>query len=194
MREMRTPSSLGALRGAPRASRSRRERGVVLPGAVALLGASGVFAAGAMLVLTEPVENAPEARRPAPPAATQTEDVVEDLVATESTGLRVIAGERLKKKKPPKIVRSEVYVEIYNNSSVVGLAGTTASRAQGVGWNVVSVDNWYGSIAAPTVYYGPEMRRQANLLATDLGVDRVVPAVEPMGFDRLTVILTAGYS
>ena len=172
----------------------RSDRGVVLPGAVALLGASGVFAAGAMLVLTDPTDAATAAPRPAPPVATQTEDAVEDIAASESTGLRVVSGERLKKKKPPKIVRSEMYVEIYNNSSVVGLAGETASRAQGVGWSVVAVDNWYGSIAAPTVYYGQGLRRQANLLATDLGIDRVVPAVEPMGFDRLTVILTSGYS
>ena len=176
-------------------SRAAEQRGVVLPGAVALLGASGVLAAGALLVLTDPAGPDQAAAKPAPAAASSSPSAqVEDPVATQQTGLRVVAGERLRKKKPPKIVRSAEYVEIYNNSSVVGLAGGAAARAQGVGWNVVAVDNWYGTIAAPTVYYPPKMRRQADLLATDLGVDRVVPAVAPMSFDRLTVILTSGYS
>ncbi|QWC84079.1 LytR C-terminal domain-containing protein [Nocardioidaceae bacterium] len=166
---------------------------MVLPGAIAMLGAGGVLAAGALLVLTEPggADQAAAVAPAAPSAPRQTQDLqVADPSDEQSTGVRVLSGEQLSKKKPPKIVRSEEYVEIYNNTGIVGLAADSASRAQGVGWNVVAVDNWYGTIVDTTVYYPSGMRRQANLLATDLGIDRVVPAVDPMSGDRLTVILT----
>ena len=49
--------------------------------------------------------------------------------------------------------RGGTYVEVYNNSGISGLAGTTAARAQGAGWQVVGSDNWYGTIPASTVYF-----------------------------------------
>lgn len=83
------------------------------------------------------------------------------------------------------------YVEIYNNTQITGLAGSTSAEVQGAGWKVVGTDNWYGgSIPDTTVYYPARLKKQAELLAEDLGVDRVRPAVEPMKFDRLTLILT----
>jgi hypothetical protein len=82
---------------------------------------------------------------------------------------------------------------VFNNSGISGLAGSTAARAQGAGWQVVGSDNWYGTIDASTVYYPDRLRRQAKLLAKDLGISRVKPMFAPMGGDRLTVILTADY-
>ena len=76
---------------------------------------------------------------------------------------------------------------------MIGLAGKTAGRATAAGWNVIGSDNWYGTVDASTVYFGPKMRAAADLLAADLGITVVKPAVEPMRFDRLTVILTADY-
>jgi hypothetical protein len=88
-------------------------------------------------------------------------------------------------------VRSEVYVDVYNNSGITGLAGATAARASDAGWQVVGADNWYGTIPASTVYYPQRLEAAAKVLALDLGISRVVPAIEPMDLDRLTVILTA---
>jgi len=82
------------------------------------------------------------------------------------------------------------YVEVYNNSTVSGLAAQTAAELQDAGWQVVGTDNWYGNIPATTVYFPDRLQEQAELLARDLGVARVLPAVSPMRFDRLTVILT----
>jgi hypothetical protein len=98
----------------------------------------------------------------------------------------------VKKDKPPPVQRGKVYVEVYNNSGITGLAGEVAARADRAGWQVVGADNWYGSIPASTVYYPQRLERAGKLLAADLGIDRTRPAIEgPMKLDRLTVVLTA---
>lgn len=84
----------------------------------------------------------------------------------------------------------EVYVEVYNNTTISGLAASTAAQLQDGGWQVVGVDNWHGDIPASTVYYPDGMSGEANQLAQALGITRVRGAVAPMKFDRLTVILT----
>jgi hypothetical protein len=91
------------------------------------------------------------------------------------------------------VQRGKISVVIFNNSNVKGLAGKTSSRAQSVGWNVVATANWYGTVDASTVYYGPRLKAAAELLATDLGIARIKPAIAPMQFNRVTVILTADY-
>jgi hypothetical protein len=88
------------------------------------------------------------------------------------------------------VERGKVYVEVYNNSAVTGLAGRVAQKAGNVGWQVVGADNWYGTIPTSTVYYPKKLERAAKLLALDLGIERTAPAVEPMRMDRLTLILT----
>ncbi len=90
--------------------------------------------------------------------------------------------------------RGRTYVEVYNNSGISGLAGTTAARAQGAGWQVVGSDNWYGTIAASTVYFPARLHDEAKLLGKDLGITRLKPTIAPMRGDRLTVILTRDYS
>ena len=62
------------------------------------------------------------------------------------------------------VQRGKVYVEVYNNSGITGLAGTVAERATGVGWQVVGSDNWYGTIPASTVYFPPRLKAAAELL------------------------------
>lgn len=84
-----------------------------------------------------------------------------------------------------------VLVEVYNDSGISGLAAQTAGLLEGAGWNVAATDNWYGNIPANTVYYPPNLRTSALRLAKTLGVQRLRPAVAPMQFDRLTVILTS---
>lgn len=92
------------------------------------------------------------------------------------------------RRKPP--TKPTAYVEVFNNSGVTGLASETASQLSGAGWQVVATDNWYGDIPATTVYHPTRLRGQAVLLADEIGAARLRPAVEPMRFDRLTLILT----
>jgi LytR cell envelope-related transcriptional attenuator len=90
----------------------------------------------------------------------------------------------------PEFKRGKVYVEVYNNSGEQGLASQVGDRASSLGWQVVGADNWYGTIPASTVYFPPRLRAAAHQLALDLAIKRLMPAVEPMRGDRLTVILT----
>ncbi len=166
--------------------RSRTEHGIALPSPVAALSLGAVLVAGVAFLSTSgsterPAEAAvPVTASPAPtptPAATAPEPVIEKKKST----------------KPP-VRRGEVYVEVYNNSGISGLAGTTASRISGAGWQVVGSDNWYGTIPASTVYYPERLAAAAKVLGKDLGIERLKPAISPMRLDRLTVILTADYA
>jgi hypothetical protein len=104
-------------------------------------------------------------------------------------------AERREPDKPRKPRRERpakpsAYVEVFNNSGITGLADAAAGQLSGAGWEVVGTDNWYGDIPATTVYYPPRLKGQATLLADEVGATRIRPAVEPMRFDRLTLILT----
>ena len=159
--------------------RVRDQRGVVLPSPLVMLSVIAVAMAAIAFVATrggEPTEReiTPAAREAAEPSAT---------------------AEPTKEPKPtkapePAVERGKVYVEVYNNSAVTGLAGRVAQKAGNVGWQVVGADNWYGTIPTSTVYYPKKLERAAKLLALDLGIERTAPAVEPMRMDRLTLILT----
>nr|WP_300049658.1 LytR C-terminal domain-containing protein [uncultured Nocardioides sp.] len=96
-----------------------------------------------------------------------------------------------KPKPKPQVKRGEVYVEVYNNSGIRGLAAETAAKATGVGWAVVGEDNWQGLIPTSTVYFPPRLKAAGKQLALDLGIKRTAPAVGVMKRDRLTIILTA---
>ncbi len=85
----------------------------------------------------------------------------------------------------------DVPVVVLNQTSITGLAAVTATRLEGLGWNVTGVGNWRGSVPTTTVYYPPGEAAQAGRMARDLGVDRVRPRVEGMRSDRLTVILNS---
>jgi hypothetical protein len=153
---------------------------------LALLSVGAVVVAGAAFVVTGGNEDkAPAAAAPvvATPTPTPTSAPPEPVVPTKKPAA-----------KQPVVRRGETYVEVYNNSGISGLAGTTAARAQGAGWQVVGSDNWYGTIPASTVYYPSRLRAEARLLGKDLGIGRLRPAIAPMRGDRLTVILTRDYS
>ena len=72
--------------------------------------------------------------------------------------------------KPVK--RGEIYVKVFNNSGIKGLAGSVAGKATAGGWNVVGSDNWYGTVPASTVYYPPRLKAAAKVLGLDLGIRR----------------------
>ncbi len=164
----------------------RDERGLALPSSLALLSTVVVVAAGVVFFATSPEEKPVEQARPVAtsPTAAPTSTAPEPTVTEEP------ARKPRKVKKKPAVQRGKVYVEVYNNSGISGLAGQTATRASDAGWQVVGSDNWYGTIPASTVYYPPRLEAAAKLLGKDLGVNRLRPAVAPMRLDRLTVILT----
>ena len=160
----------------------RDQRGIAVSSPLALLSVAAVVVAGAAFVLT----NDEEQDAPVRAAATTTAS------ATPTPAAAAPDRKPVRKKKAP-VRRGDTFVEVFNNSGISGLAGSTAARAQGAGWRVVGSDNWYGTIPATTVYFPPGQERQAGLLGKDLGIARIKPAIPPMGGDRLTVILTSDY-
>ncbi|MGH3361254.1 MAG: LytR C-terminal domain-containing protein [Nocardioides sp.] len=165
----------------------RNERGVVFPSPVVMLSIVAVAMAGVAYVATqgqEPTEREIlTTSRPAEPTQSVDHRKLPALPKKQPAEI---------KKKPPAVQKGEVYVEVYNNSGITGLAARVAGQASGAGWQVVAADNWYGSVPGSTVYFPERLERAAKLLALDLGISRVMPAIEgPMDLDRLTVILTA---
>ncbi len=161
--------------------RAMREHGVAAPALVAVLSTVAVVAAGLYFVLSGgPAE---EPTTPSAPAPT-----------TVATPTPSPTAEATPTKRKPRVRRGNVYVEVYNNSGISGLAARTATTVRGAGWQVVGEDNWYGTITESTVYYPPRLKAAGRLLARDLGITRVRPAVDPMKLDRLTVILTSDFA
>lgn len=89
----------------------------------------------------------------------------------------------------PAVAR-DAQVSVFNNTAVAGIAGQYADRARAAGWEVTRVSNWNGVIPENTVYFPPGFEEQAQLLAEDLEITRVMPSVTPMRIDGLTVILS----
>lgn len=158
-------------------ARRRNEAGVVLPTRLMVASISVVAVGGLVFMATQPEDVTPDRATP--------------VVAKPSPTMTTApARPKLRPKPRPHVQRSAVYVEVYNNSNIAGLAGRTAGEAQSLGWNVVGSDNWYGTVDSSTVYYPAKLERAAKLLARDLGIARLRPAIDPMRLDRLTVILT----
>ena len=158
---------------------ARPQRSAVLPSPVVVLSIVAVAMALIAFVATrggEPTERevvAPAGQAQTPSAAPTTK-----------------APKPKPKPKPKPVERAKVYVEVYNNSGITGLAGTVAEQATGAGWQVVGTDNWYGNVPTNTVYFPPRLERAGKQLALDLGIGRTAPADGAMKLDRLTVILT----
>ena len=159
------------------AGRSRADEGFAMSSPVALMSAAAVVLAGVAYLVTDPEVSKPEqvalAAGPAP---------IERKVVMEAV------------KVEPTVQRGDIYVSVYNNSNITGLAGTTAQRIITAGWQVVGSDIWDGTIPASTIYYPSQLEDAARLLSKDLGIERVLPAVDPMLMDRLTLILTSDFA
>lgn len=158
-------------------TRSRNQLGVAFPSPLVMLSIIAIAMAGFAFVATR--DAGPVERKVTTASAIQTETAEPAPVVPAKTA-----------KPKPVIKRGEVYVEVFNNSGIKGLAATTASKATQIGWQVVGEDNWVGSIPASTVYYPARLKAEAKQLSLDLGIARTAPAVEPMKMDRLTIILT----
>ena len=159
----------------------RNQRGAVFPSPVVILSVLAVAMASIAFVATRGGE---------PTEREVTTVVKEEPKETPAPSYSASASPDPKPAKPP-VQRGKVYVEVYNNSGITGLAGKVAGKATGIGWKVVGSDNWYGTVPATTVYYPKRLKRAAKTLALDLGIRRTAPAVDPMRRDRLTLILTA---
>lgn len=177
-------------------SRSRDQRGAVLPSPVVLLSIVAVALAAVAFVVTRDVE--PTEREittvadPSDPGASDpTADASEDA-DSEAEASEGPSEEPEKKKKPKPVQRDEVGVVVFNNAGISGLAAEVGAQVDEAGWNFVAADNWYGTVPATTVYYPDGMKREGRQLALDLGVARVQPAdtQSDMSSTNLTLILT----
>ena len=151
--------------------RIRNQRGVAFPSPVVILSIVAVAMAGIAYV------------------ATQGEEPTEREVTTVSgprhddrarRPRRSARSSRRRPRRSPsrRSSRGEVYVEVYNNSGITGLAGTGAGTAAEVGWQVVGSDNWYGTIPSSTVYFPPRLqRRRPRCWPTTSASRGVEPAV-----------------
>ena len=166
------------------ASRRRDERGVAFPSPLVMLSVLAVAMASITFVATR--DQAPTERR----VDTATIASADQTPSAEPTPTAAETPTPEPKPKP-QVKRGEVYVEVYNNSGIRGLAAATAAKATGVGWAVVGEDNWQGLIPTSTVYFPPRLKAAGKQLALDLGIKRTAPAVGVMKRDRLTIILTA---
>lgn len=160
--------------------RARTQRGAAMPSPVVMLSVIAVAMAGIAYVATRGGE--------------PTEREVTTVATSPQPSPSPTFTPTTKPEPKPQVQRGKVPVEVYNNSGVTGLAGEVGAKAGGMGWQVVGSDNWYGTIPASTVYYPAKLKAAARQLALDLGIKRTAPAVDPMRFDRLTVILTAPLS
>jgi hypothetical protein len=167
--------------GRPSARRPRDERGVAFPSPVVMLSVLAVAMASITFVATR--DQAPTERR----VDTAT---IASADRTPSAEPSPAPTKEPKPKPKPEVIRGEVYVEVFNNSGIKGLAASTAQKATTVGWAVVGEDNWYGVVPTTTVYFPPRLKAAGKQLALDLGIKRTAPAVGEMKRDRLTIILT----
>lgn len=162
-----------------RRTRPRDERGVAFPSPLVMLSVLAVAMAAVTFVATR--SEVPTERR----IDTAT------IASADQTPSADPSPTATRQPKPePRIKRGEVYVEVFNNSGIKGLAATTAQKATTVGWAVVGEDNWYGVVPTTTVYFPPRLKAAGKQLALDLGIKRTAPAVGEMKRDRLTIILT----
>ena len=152
--------------------------------------ASIVVVVAAMLVffITGSPDPDPAAAQPVATKATPTSEP--QARQAEQPEAETREPRKPRKPRPERPAKPSAYVEVFNNSGITGLADQTAGQLSGAGWKVVGTDNWYGDIPATTVYYPSRLEEQASLLADEVGATRIRPSVEPMRFDRLTLILT----
>jgi hypothetical protein len=161
----------------------RDQRGIVFPSPVMILSIVAVAMAGVAWFATRSHDS--------------TEHLVTPTAQQSPNGHRSTTSHHRPKHhqaRKPALDRSKVQVDVFNNTTVSGLAGSVSTQVSHLGWQVVGSDNWYGTIPATTVYYPPRLAKAGHQLALDLGIHRTMPAVSPMRLDRLTVILTGPLS
>jgi len=145
------------------------------------IGAAGWL--GWLFVDNDPDTPAAGATTP-PPAATTTPSPTPSET-TETTP----SPTPTKTTEQPEVSR-DVPVAVLNNTTIQGLAATYSAKVRSAGWANVTIGNWRGSISGNTVYFPPQLEKQAKLLGDDLDIGRIMPSIAPMRTDRLTIILS----
>ncbi|MEX0426560.1 LytR C-terminal domain-containing protein [Nocardioides sp. DS6] len=167
--------------------RRRDQRGIALPSPVVLLSIVAVAMAVVAFIVTS--GHGDDEKEITPAASTHSSAPASPTTSAPAT------PHKPKAKPKPKVVRSKVYVEVFNNTNIRGLAGQVAGKASTIGWNVVGADNWMGTVPATTVYYPPKLKAAGKKLALDLGIKRThVAESDSMKGDRLTIVLTGPLS
>ena len=167
-------------------TRTRDQRGAVLPSPVVLLSIVAVALAAIAFVATRG-DQVPERDISATTAAATPSDS-----ASSSPGPTEATESASEEPKPDPVVRSDHSVVVFNNTPIRGLAGRVSEKVTSAGWKVAATDNWYGTVPATTVYFPKGKKAAAELLALDLGIARVQAADvdSDMSSTNLTVILT----
>ena len=163
---------------------SLSDAGVVLPTRLMVICISAVALAGLGFIASQGGNDTPDAVSPSALSTHQTPTVAPTQTLVTPTPTPTPA---------PPVNKAKINVVVFNNTNTKGLAGKTATRATRDGWNILTTDNWHGTVDASTVYYGPKLKAAAQQLATDLGIARIKPSFAPMNPRLLTVILTADY-
>lgn len=168
---------------------SRNADGVVLPTRLMVLSISAVALAGLVFIASQGDDGADRAT----PAASSSSAPPTGGPADGPRGEAPTIAPTPTPTPPKPVNKAKTTVVVFNNTNIKGLAGKTATRAEKAGWNIFKTDNWQGNVDASTVYFGQGMKRAAQLLASDLGIQRVKPSFDPMNPKMLTVILTTDY-
>lgn len=170
-------------------SRRSDQRGAVLPSPVVLFSILVLAVAAVAYFATRDTE--PTEREITTASDTPSSDDATGSTDDESEATDEPTEEETKKPKPP-IDKATVGVNVFNNTTIAGLASEVLAQVDQIGWNALIADDWYGTIPATTVYYPEGMKREGRQLALDLGVERVMPADidSDMSTENLTLILT----
>lgn len=170
-------------------TRTRDERGAVLPSPVVLLSIVAVALAAVAFVATRGDQPAERDISATKAAATPTAEATDEPT---DTGAESSGTPTEEEPAPPPVVRGDHAVVVFNNTAIRGLAGRVSEKVKAAGWKVAAADNWYGTVPATTVYFPKGKKAVAQQLALDLGVARVLPADtdSDMSDTNLTVILT----
>lgn len=149
---------------------------------VACVGAAGWL--GVMLIgpTTAAAESASSTTSPSSSPPSPAASTAPPATATPSPAPAETKAETEAKREAP--------VAVLNNTGIKNLAKTFSTDVQNAGWDVAGLGNWRGQIVSNTVYYPDGLRDQADVLAADVGIERVLPSIVPMRMDRLTIILS----
>lgn len=177
--------------------RTVSRRGSVLPAwffvVVAVLSLGGLGVAGAAAWDLTRAGDDPASAAPAPdPTPTPTpepEPTGTEPVEPEETEPTASPEPTPSPSPTPTVSRSDVAVSVLNATRTPGLAAQVSGRVSAAGWTVAATGNWAGGAAQTAVHYPPGREAEARLLADDLGIGAVVPAVQGMNTERLTVLL-----
>lgn len=157
---------------------------------VAVVGAGGWL--GVMLVdpTSASADDAPRASSTprAQPSPSDEPTTAEPTATTASPEPTETQSTETESTEPP--VERDVPVSVLNNTGIRNLAASYSAKVSAAGWTVAAVGNWRGQIESNTVYFPGNLRPEAELLASDLDFERVMPSIVPMRMDRLTVILS----